>query len=436
MMKQIREQSILYKDVPIARSGIYKYTGEELGVNPPNKVFNVLRDPKDYSQEFLDSLSLIPLLDDHHDGKYGASENKIGAIGSNARIDSQGKIITDVSVFDVDAEEKINMGKRELSMGFLSDILKEDGVYNGINYQYRQIPIKAEHVALVDEGRAGKEVKLHDERKSLDRKLFFDRCKFLNEDAMGETENDLTLSDLMKAMEEIKGMMAGLNERLTVVENSDKKMEDDGDELMAGADLSIIDPVKVGESVAEKLAADIPQAVELMVEQSLGQNIDLTEEQKSSIESSVQAIVPDVAETTTTIVETMQNNESEQMQNQDITKIQDAAISKLRKEEKLKESLLNNMNACGFKFSISAGETFAESSERARLKYCADTKAQIPSGVDMITLLTGVRITKRHYDSVTQEKKEVKAVNTTDTKSKNDTQFFEDFLSTILGDKL
>lgn len=387
MNKEIREQSILYKDVPIAKSGIYKYLGEELGVQPYHKVFNVLRHPDDYTQEFLDSLTLVPLLDDHHDGKIGASNNKIGAIGGNAWKDSEGKIRTDIAIFDIEAEEKIKLGKKELSIGFLSDILAEDGVYNGQQYQFRQIPRKAEHVALVHSGRAGKDVKLHDsEKKGL---LFFDSFEFNEDEKMGET-NSPTMSDILTAIE-------GLVSRVSALE-SQKSTQDDGESMSGGADLNVVDPQKVGEEVAKEIVSNVPEAVEAVVESMLGQNINIPEEEKQVIETAVESVSGDIQEAVSSAVENMQTETPETISDEgkkiDSQSMQDAAIKKFRYEEKQKEAIFQNMKDCGFEFSLSAGESLAETSERARSKFCADTKANIAKGDDMSKILTGYRI---HY---------------------------------------
>ena len=51
-------------------------------------------------------------------------------------------------------------GVRELSSGYLSDVIEEEGVYNNVPYNYRQKNIRYNHVALVRRGRAGPEVRL------------------------------------------------------------------------------------------------------------------------------------------------------------------------------------------------------------------------------------------------------------------------------------
>ena len=58
----------------------------------------------------------------------------------------------------IDAVEK--EGIRELSSGYLCDVVEEEGVYTGAPYNYRQKNIKYNHLAMVKRGRAGPEVRM------------------------------------------------------------------------------------------------------------------------------------------------------------------------------------------------------------------------------------------------------------------------------------
>lgn len=67
---------------------------------------------------------------------------------------------TDLIIADEEAIKAVEDGMREISSGYLADLEEESGVYNGAEYDYRQKNIKYNHVALVDRGRAGPEVRL------------------------------------------------------------------------------------------------------------------------------------------------------------------------------------------------------------------------------------------------------------------------------------
>jgi hypothetical protein len=58
----------------------------------------------------------------------------------------------------IDAVQK--GGIRELSSGYIADIVEEEGTYNGAPYNFRQINIRYNHLAMVRKGRAGPEVRM------------------------------------------------------------------------------------------------------------------------------------------------------------------------------------------------------------------------------------------------------------------------------------
>ena len=67
----------------------------------------------------------------------------------------------DLIVEHADAIEEIeNGGLRELSSGYLCDVVEEEGSFNGAAYNFRQKNIKYNHLAMVKRGRAGPEVRM------------------------------------------------------------------------------------------------------------------------------------------------------------------------------------------------------------------------------------------------------------------------------------
>lgn len=69
---------------------------------------------------------------------------------------------TDLIVEDQDAIDAIEKEHlRELSSGYVSDVVEEAGVYNDTPYTHRQKNIQYNHIAIVRRGRAGPEVRMH-----------------------------------------------------------------------------------------------------------------------------------------------------------------------------------------------------------------------------------------------------------------------------------
>lgn len=88
------------------------------------------------------------------------SEYIKGYVGDRVEV-LQDKIECDFLIIDKDAIDAIeNGGMRETSSGYLADLEPEEGIFNGVPYNFRQKNIQYNHVALVDRGRAGPEVRL------------------------------------------------------------------------------------------------------------------------------------------------------------------------------------------------------------------------------------------------------------------------------------
>jgi len=66
-------------------------------------------------------------------------------------------------ISDATAVQKIQDGKRGLSMGYLVDIKHESGTTpDGEAYDAIQTNLRMNHIALVDQGRAGAKVRIGD----------------------------------------------------------------------------------------------------------------------------------------------------------------------------------------------------------------------------------------------------------------------------------
>ena len=73
-------------------------------------------------------------------------------------------MIADIKIYDKDAIEAIT-GRNivELSPGYTAKYAAESGEYAGEQYDFMQQDIKYNHLAIVENGRSGKEVKINDE---------------------------------------------------------------------------------------------------------------------------------------------------------------------------------------------------------------------------------------------------------------------------------
>lgn len=158
---------VTYYDVPMTRAGVFPYLGRTISPElEPDKVYNVLRPIEELSKpETLKSLEAIPFVIDHTmlgEGFTPPEDKGIeGTTLNNVKVN--GDIITnDLTAYTDRCKKAIENGKRDLSLGYRCKYELVNGTYNGQPYDAIQRDIIFNHVALVDEGRMGKECSIQD----------------------------------------------------------------------------------------------------------------------------------------------------------------------------------------------------------------------------------------------------------------------------------
>lgn len=273
--KQIDYNDFWYiKDNPLSKVGVFPYLGKTISDElEPNKVYYVLRPEEELSKEdTLETFKLIPIVDDHtmlgnKEGMQPAEEKGVhGTIGTDVYY-KDGIIYGDLKIFSESLKEEIENGKKELSMGYFCDYELKDGEYEGQPYQAIQRNIRANHIALVQEGRMGADVRV------LDHKITFDEIKEI------------------KKMEEIQ-------KEETKVENQDECKDEDVDKR------ALID--EVGGILKDKLDEELWRTVIGKIEKlaynesEAANNDEVIEEKKDDLEKEVvkdeEVVVPPVEE--------------------------------------------------------------------------------------------------------------------------------------------
>ena len=154
------KEGFLKGDVVASRSGIFEY------MNIDGSIRRELRHPNDvFKTDSLESLKMIPVTDNHPNefvDSSNAHKYQVGFTGETYKV-NEDKIITSITVTHDDVIEKILNGKLELSLGYTVDLIPEKGVYQGMKYDYRQVNPSYNHLAIVQQGRAG-----HDARFRFD----------------------------------------------------------------------------------------------------------------------------------------------------------------------------------------------------------------------------------------------------------------------------
>lgn len=161
------------KDNPLSKIGVFAYSGETVG-GDPMKIYQVYRPEEELSSpETIASFKLLPFVDNHpsvllgdsSDGLTPAEKKGIeGVIGEDVYY-KDGILCANIKILSESLADLIESGKKELSVGYRCIYEITPGVWNGIQYDAIQRQIRGNHLALVDQGRMGKEVAVLDHFK-------------------------------------------------------------------------------------------------------------------------------------------------------------------------------------------------------------------------------------------------------------------------------
>jgi hypothetical protein len=140
----------------ITRPGVFPYRRGDGTIHYEAKL------PDDiFDQRVLDSAKSKPVTDEHPNEPVTTGNIRTyvrGMTHTDSRVEDKMVKVT-MTVFDPDLIRQIKEeDKRELSIGFDTEVVAEPGVYQGMSYDYRQTNIAINHVAVVKAGRAGPEV--------------------------------------------------------------------------------------------------------------------------------------------------------------------------------------------------------------------------------------------------------------------------------------
>lgn len=189
------------------RTGVFTYKDGD------GNIRRELRHPDEvFDPESLSTLQNSPVTLDHppvmvdpsNINKYikGYCTDKVGV--------NRDLVEAELIVSHKDAIDAIKKGMRELSSGYAADLVEESGIYEGTRYDYRQTNIKYNHLALVDKGRAGPEVRLRlDSADAIMEKqkgdtMKMDRIKIGDQEVEMPRQAAMVVKDMMDRYDEMK----------------------------------------------------------------------------------------------------------------------------------------------------------------------------------------------------------------------------------------
>lgn len=155
---------------PVTKEQVVPYYGheipnhEELGFES-DVIYHGYRPASELSKpDTIQSLNGIPIQFEHH-ADYAnapAKDTRIGSTGDDAKWESP-YLTNSLHFHDAKAIDRIKDGSmRELSLAYRYTPVKKEGEFEGQHYDFVMTDINCNHVALVEEGRAGHDVLVED----------------------------------------------------------------------------------------------------------------------------------------------------------------------------------------------------------------------------------------------------------------------------------
>lgn len=216
-------------DSRIARSGIQRYTGAEMGLKDAKRIVSVYRPPEEvFSADSLASFEGLPLTLRHPNGFVDATNWGGLAVGfvRNVR-QSDTHVIADLVVTDKKAIDAIEAGTlTELSNGYDHGLewvegggMSPDGPYDAV-----QRGIRGNHVALVEHARCGPSCRVSDNQQK--ETQMSDNLRHVAVDGKSVAVNDAAAETIERLLKERDESRSALDAAKTAATDSATKIAD------------------------------------------------------------------------------------------------------------------------------------------------------------------------------------------------------------------
>lgn len=223
-----------YVDVPknpISKVGVFPYLGSSIGAEPADKVFMVYRPESELSDpETIESFKLSPIIEDHTMlGEGLTSPDEVGVQGTTGeQVEFEnGTLYANLRIYSDKLLSIIEEGKKDISLGYRCVYEMTSGIFNGVKYDAVQRKIRGNHVAIVDEGRMGRDVAV------LDHAIFTIDSQ---EPEMAKKITAETLKQIAALDEQLKTLKAALDEG--EMEKKEEGKDEEGSGSMSLEDLT------------------------------------------------------------------------------------------------------------------------------------------------------------------------------------------------------
>ena len=153
---------------PLSKVGVFPYLGKQISDKlEPNRIYMVYRPAEElFSKDAIDSFNEnpVPLIENHEmigKGFKPAEEKGLEGVVTNIRREGD-RLVGDISIYSDRLKKKISEGKKDLSMGYFCNYELKEGDWQGHHYDAIQRDMRSNHIALVDRGRMGGDVRVYD----------------------------------------------------------------------------------------------------------------------------------------------------------------------------------------------------------------------------------------------------------------------------------
>ena len=236
-------------NVPIACVGVFPYMKADNSVEMEAKLPTEL-----LSEGTVSSANSKPITDNHPDElvtQVNARNYMKGFTATNAHVEND-KLKVDMTITDKSLIDEINKGKQELSIGFETEVVPKKGEYKGVAYDSVQRNIRINHVAVVEQGRAGHSVRLlgdsaemveQDAHQKKGKQMETTKVRLDNADVTVATEDanriiqlDADNSDKAKKIAELENQIKEKQKELDELKGKSEEEKKNADEAQAKAD--------------------------------------------------------------------------------------------------------------------------------------------------------------------------------------------------------
>lgn len=156
---------LIIRDNPIAKAGVFDYLLSEVFSQVEKDKDSIVRVCREFSnlETNKDLFAGKPIKWEHYwVGKEGETQTADGAIFGDVRAEEP-YLKADLIIYNKDLITKIEAGEIvELSPAYEADIEVVNGSYNGEGYAYLQKLKEVNHLAVVEVGRSGSDLRIYD----------------------------------------------------------------------------------------------------------------------------------------------------------------------------------------------------------------------------------------------------------------------------------